>query len=389
MESNRDEANKCINIAKSALKNEDFDRALRFAKKSAKLFPSQSANDLEELIQQKMSERPAANDCGGDGGGVRKRTTPQQSNPNSPDFSNLHGSSSPPTANFTLKQKQLADRINSKRDYYDILGVAKDASEQDIKKAYRKMALQLHPDKNQAPGATEAFKAVGKAFSVLSDADSRHKYDQYGLEGLNPDVSMSRRRREQADTFDGDEFNAEELFNMFFGGGFPQRNMRVFRNGGYYYEHQPRRRHYQETQEPQSTAGALLQILPLLLILIISVLGTLTSSDPVYSWVKRDPYLYMRTTSKLDVKFYVRQDFDQHYRRGSNTLRRFEDRIEEDYATKLHNACYHETLEKENMRRSGLYFGNEAQVKRANNMKLPSCDKFHELHNRNKGKRRN
>lgn len=57
-------------------------------------------------------------------------------------------------------------RIRSCQDYYDILGVSKDASDTDLKKAYRKLALQFHPDKNKAPGAGEAFKAIGTAFGV-------------------------------------------------------------------------------------------------------------------------------------------------------------------------------------------------------------------------------
>ena len=57
-------------------------------------------------------------------------------------------------------------RIRKCQDYYEILGVTKDASESDLKKSYRKMALQFHPDKNNAPGAGEAFKAIGNAFAV-------------------------------------------------------------------------------------------------------------------------------------------------------------------------------------------------------------------------------
>ena len=57
-------------------------------------------------------------------------------------------------------------KIRKCKDYYEILGVSKDASESDLKKAYRKLALQFHPDKNNAPGAGEAFKAIGNAFAV-------------------------------------------------------------------------------------------------------------------------------------------------------------------------------------------------------------------------------
>ena len=65
-------------------------------------------------------------------------------------------------------------------DYYDILGVAKGASDEEIKKAYRKLALQYHPDRNKTKEAEEKFKEVTKAYEVLSDAQKRQTYDQYG-----------------------------------------------------------------------------------------------------------------------------------------------------------------------------------------------------------------
>ena len=72
------------------------------------------------------------------------------------------------------------------RDFYEVLGVARDASVDDIKKAYRKLALQFHPDRN--PGdkaAEESFKLATEAYEVLSDADKRRAYDQYGEAGLS------------------------------------------------------------------------------------------------------------------------------------------------------------------------------------------------------------
>ena len=70
------------------------------------------------------------------------------------------------------------------KDYYKILGLSRGASEEDIKKAYRKMALKYHPDKNKAAGAEEKFKEIAEAYEVLSDPKKRGVYDQYGEEGL-------------------------------------------------------------------------------------------------------------------------------------------------------------------------------------------------------------
>ena len=70
------------------------------------------------------------------------------------------------------------------KDYYKILGVARGASDDEIKKAYRKLALKYHPDKNQTSGAEEKFKEIGEAYDVLSDSKKKQVYDQYGEEGL-------------------------------------------------------------------------------------------------------------------------------------------------------------------------------------------------------------
>ena len=75
----------------------------------------------------------------------------------------------------------------NKRDYYEVLGVNKGASDDEIKKAYRKMAKQYHPDLNPGDATAEAkFKEANEAYEVLSDADKKARYDQYGHAGVDP-----------------------------------------------------------------------------------------------------------------------------------------------------------------------------------------------------------
>jgi molecular chaperone DnaJ len=79
----------------------------------------------------------------------------------------------------------------AKRDYYEVLGVAKNATDEDIKKAYRKLAMKYHPDRNQGDGAKkaeESFKEVKEAYEMLSDAQKRAAYDQYGHAGVDPNI---------------------------------------------------------------------------------------------------------------------------------------------------------------------------------------------------------
>jgi molecular chaperone DnaJ len=115
----------------------------------------------------------------------------------------------------------------AKRDYYEVLGVQKNASKDDIKKAYRKLAIQYHPDKN--PGnkeAEEKFKEATEAYEILSDDQKRAAYDQFGfagVEGMGPgnaqDFSQAFRGFE--DIFGGD---LSSIFDTFFGGGSSRRH---------------------------------------------------------------------------------------------------------------------------------------------------------------------
>ena len=78
-----------------------------------------------------------------------------------------------------------------KRDYYEVLGIEKGASETEIKSAFRKMAMKYHPDRN--PGdkeAEEKFKEVNEAYSVLSDPEKKEKYDKFGFAGIDPNAGF-------------------------------------------------------------------------------------------------------------------------------------------------------------------------------------------------------
>src|SRR4249920_2059020 len=104
--------------------------------------------------------------------------------------------------------------MSTKRDFYEILGVGKTASAEEIKKAYRKVALQFHPDRNQGDKASEEkFKEAAEAYEILSDAQKKAKYDQFGHAGMDPS------------NFGGHSYqnvNVEDIFRNFgdiFGGG--------------------------------------------------------------------------------------------------------------------------------------------------------------------------
>ena len=121
----------------------------------------------------------------------------------------------------------------SKRDYYEVLGVSKGASADEIKKAYRSLAKKYHPDlhPDNREEAEAKFKEISEAYEVLSDPDKRSRYDQYGFAGVNGDFGAGGFNMN--DFTHGDDLNdiLNDLFGGMFGGGRRSRNPNGPRQG--------------------------------------------------------------------------------------------------------------------------------------------------------------
>jgi len=111
--------------------------------------------------------------------------------------------------------------MTAKRDYYEILGIQKGASKEEIKKAYRQQALKYHPDKNKDADAEGRFKEISEAYAVLSDDTKRSSYDQFGHAGFDRMYTQEDifRNVNFDDIFGGDMGGFGNIFSMFFGGG--------------------------------------------------------------------------------------------------------------------------------------------------------------------------
>lgn len=281
--------------------------------------------------------------------------------------------------NYTDEQLSSVQRIRKCKDYYEILGIGQDCSEDDLKKAYKKMALKFHPDKNHAPGATEAFKAIGNAFAVLNDPVKRKRYDQFGSEAEHANVTHHSARHgsyyeyDYTRGFEGD-ISAEDLFNMFFGGGFASgRTTRYMFN-------QPRfhhRQHHAAEANEENSYTALLRLSPLLLVIILSLLNSFFTADPLYTLQRESKYTVKRETMNLKVAYFVKSDFNSIFK---GDLRKLETQVEDEYITHLRQACYRERTYRETLLYQARSYDNAKMYESARVMKMPSCEMLQEIY---------
>ncbi|XP_064314932.1 dnaJ homolog subfamily C member 18 isoform X2 [Phalacrocorax carbo] len=250
---------------------------------------------------------------------------------------------------YTAEQLDGVRRIKRCRNYYEILGVERDASEEDLKKAYRKLALKFHPDKNRAPGATEAFKAIGNAFAVLSNPEKRLRYDEFGSDQEHVSTGQARHYNYYTE-FEAD-ITPEEIFNVFFGGHFPTGNIHMFsnvaRDAHYYPRRQRNERAWTQEQEeeenrPQNSYSAFIQLMPVFIIIIVSVVTQLMATNPPYSLFYKSSigHVISRETENLQVPYYVDKNFERNYQGAE--LQELEKTVEKDYIDYIQTSCWKE-----------------------------------------------
>ncbi|KAL6094892.1 dnajb12 [Pungitius sinensis] len=362
MEVNRDEAERCIDIATAALTDDQPEKAQRFLEKAQRLFPTEKAKVLLELIAKNgfTPRQGSHSDFSGASGSRHRQGNSEDATPDekSPDTSK----------SYTADQLDAVRRIKRCKDFYEILGVQADASEDELKRSYRKLALKFHPDKNHAPGATEAFKAIGNAYALLSNANKRKQYDQCGDEKQHPS-----RNSPDNGNFEPD-ISPEDLFNMFFGGGYPASSANVYTNGRMRFQRPERR-------ERQREGGFALfvQVMPILILVIVSALSQIMVNSPPYSLSYRPSagYTQKRLTENLKLPYYVGEQFFREFT-GLN-LKNLERTVEEDYVSNLRNNCWKEKQQKEGMLYRARYFGDNDLYQRAQRARTPSCAKLSEI----------
>ncbi|EDW16886.1 dnaJ homolog subfamily B member 12 [Drosophila mojavensis] len=351
MDSNKDEAQRCIDLAEQAFTEGKIERAEKFLLKAEKLYPTDKAKQLLAKVKSSPGsgkERPAA---GADAdSGPRKRVN-SDSKSHAPEYTN--------------DQIEAVKKVKKCKDYYEVLGVSKTATDSEIKKAYKKLALQLHPDKNKAPGAVEAFKTLGNAAGVLTDVEKRKNYDLYGInDSQNGGTRGHHGHTQHYSDYGGFQANMspEDIFNMFFENGFSQQNI---------YMRQQRRRHQTRDDRDSNNSSALINLLPILLLIGLSMMSSFFISDPMYSLTPSHKYSVKRETNGLKIPYYVKDNFYSEYQ---GSVARLEESVEEDFVNHLKHSCSRERNYRDSMLAKARTFGDRDLYRKAQNINTPSCD---------------
>jgi len=274
----------------------------------------------------------------------------------------------------------MVDRINKCKDYYEILEISKEATKEEISKSYKKLALRLHPDKNGAPGAEDAFKKVSQAFSVLQDSSKRTQYNHRGFDAESSDAPSQYHRGYSSQGMDS--MSPEELFEAFFGPGMGG-GLRFSTGPMGMHMHNTRRQrtHNQNNERQQGRQNVeggmfstIIQLLPILLLLLFTLFGG--KSEAAFSLYRDGGYTQEQSTEKYSVPYWTKGDFNRDYPARSNTLRRLEEDIEYQWYTVMTNQCKQEIAQKRKAQSYARYWGSAQDVDKAKNTRTPSCDQL-------------
>lgn len=326
MDSNKDEAMRCVHLAEAALKSGDKQRALKFIKIAQRLDHNVP---IFELLIACENLKSANSTC---------------------DAKEM-------ISDYSGEQVRLVREIRrNNSDCYSILGVDKSCSFEEIKKAYKKLSLKVHPDKNKAPGSEEAFKIVCNAFKCLSNEESRSHYDQVSCRkanGFNYDdeyARKSRRRRTAAsyDVFD-ENFNPDEISGSFYYG----TKNNVFQTRQVHRAKTVPRR--QGEQMFYRDVLFLIVLLQTLFIFLSLLLFLFSSSEPQYSIRKTYAYHVPMLIEKHGIEYFVKSsDFDHQFPHGSDARHKIEENVLKSYKSLLRRNCHIELQRRQRSRFSSL-----------------------------------
>lgn len=326
---NKDEADRCFTIARNYIQKGNYEQGKKLLLKAKRMCPDLNIEQDLNLCEKELRKT--------------EKDKNENETHNSATYNYTHGTTNisgntrsvPSNLHERNKNRNsLIDKILKTNNFYDILGVPKNCTEETIKSAYKKLARLLHPDKNKEKGAEEAFKKVSKAFQHLINKEKRHQYDNNSDSENN--INASR-------YYDEDTFTPEDFFRNLFGVNFATCNTRTYRT----HIHSPHRTRvynvnpgyatYRSAASGANSSAAngqrnnsFFQILTFLIVFIIFILAShFEQQKSVYSLQRTSNYDTIHYTTLNNIRFYTHKSFSYMYPRNSDS--RFQVEFEVEY----------------------------------------------------------
>ena len=343
---NEERAKLLFERGQKGFENNNFLEALHYFKISNKLVKNFKTDEYIKKCEEKIKE-------------IREKEKEQEKK---------EENSEKKEENKKNAEDEACEKIINNKDYYDILGVTKQTSNDDIKRAYKKLAIKFHPDKNKSPKAEEAFKKIATAYQTLTDPKKRELFDKYGSEEEYREKMYQERQQEYEDDFD-----AYDIFDMFFGNIDPEVLRRQRR----------RYQRYQRAQQVQINPKVakflpFIQLIPILLMGLTYILPTLFQSKDLYVFEKSREYPYQKKTHRYKIAYYVGNDFREKYK-DDNEVRKLENDIENKYTSYLRISCQEKIELKEEIQIKLMYYSKGSYyynllIKELNKIDFKVCD---------------
>ncbi|KAH3744078.1 dnaJ protein subfamily B member 14 [Pelomyxa schiedti] len=296
MECNKGEAERCVEVALQAIQRGDTEKGCRFLTKSISLYPTERAKALlDKLQQQQVHEEKQQQQQQQQQQKQGETTTTNTTSTSAGATSEGTGDDNLRTS-YTEEQAEEVKRIlASKGDFYSILRVHREADAAEIKRAYRKLALKMHPDKNKAPKSEEAFKILAQAFACLSNPVKRDSYD---INGVDPDAQPAH-----SHPFGGfsEEIDPDEIFRAFFADLNPsvQRTYRFYAS------------RHREPPPPQGNSQFLVFLVVAMgLFVLFGMFGSRNQAP--YSFEQSTSYPIRHTSPALHIDFFANESWDKY-----------------------------------------------------------------------------
>ena len=383
----KEKANKLFDKGMECYNNQQYKEALKYFEASIKFYKNDRAELFIGVCKNNIPEEDKKNNNSNNTSNNNYHKAYSYSKPtssSSSNYSSKKSTSSTSSTDYSKNKSYSSDNIGDKsedkickellkkKDYYDILNIKKDATQDEIKRGYKKQAIKFHPDKNHSKLAEECFKKISEAYQCLSNPEKKNFYDKYGNE-----EEFKAKYYEANHRYYEEEMNPFEAFNMFFGNGF-------YPNAG--------RRHYYYTNNDSSEGEirnrrTILQIFPILMLFLIYILPNLSylfESKPLYQFTRNSTYNHKRRTQRNGVEFYVGDKFIKKYPKMKD-FKFLEPTIEKEYLGYLYEDCSNTINYKNQLQYYMNYaysnYQKDHYKRQLDQLNFSSCHKYNSLVN--------